>query len=96
MKDTTRTAIAAILAADDTVPPQAAADALALLARGGAPATERRVVPFDEAARRLGGVTTRTLRNLRERGRLTFVYSTDAAKRALGVEETSLLRAVGG
>lgn len=28
MKDTTRTAIAAILAADDTVPPQAAADAL--------------------------------------------------------------------
>lgn len=95
MKDTTRTAIAAILAADDSVPPQAAEDALALLARDGAPA-ERRIVPFDEAARRLGGVTTRTLRNLRERGRLTFVYSTDAARRALGVEETSLLRAVGG
>ena len=96
MKDTTRTAIAAILAADDTVPPQAAADALALLARGGEPATERRVIPFDEAARRLGGVTTRTLRNLHAAGRLTFVYGAGDRKRAIGVEERSLLRAVGG
>lgn len=96
MKDTTRTAIAAILAADDTVSPAAADAALALLSRDGAPAREARVVPFAEAAQRLGGVSTRTLRNLRERGRLTFVYSTDAAKRALGVSEQSLLAAVGG
>jgi len=96
LKDTTRTAIAAILAADDTVPPQAAADALALLARGGAPATERRVVPFDEAARRLGGVTTRTLRNLRDCGRLRFVYGSGLRHRALGVAEDSLAAAIGG
>lgn len=96
MKDTTRTAIAAILAADDTVAPAAADAALALLARDGAPAPDARVVPFAEAARRLGGVSTRTLRNMRERGRLTFIYSKEDGTRALGVSERSLLAAVGG
>lgn len=93
MKDTTRTAITAILAADESIDPALAREALALLDRGRE--AEVRVVPHAEAARRLG-VTDRTLRNWVASGRLRAVYGTEAAHRSVGISAESLRLAVNG
>jgi hypothetical protein len=91
MKNTTKNAILAILATDETVNPATADHALAVLEGGEMPRPLGRVIRTREAARILG-VTTKTLRNWTKAGTLVPVYAggnklrtgyTEASVRAL-------------
>ena len=81
MTNNTRTALAAILAADGTITKAAALAALNLLDGKGNPAAEvGAVIRTKEAVRIFGGVTTKTLREWAARGRLVPVYGSKSRR----------------
>ena len=91
MRESTKTALSAILAADESIPNEAAKRAMAILEGGETPRPLGRVIRTTEAARLLG-VTTKTLRNWTKGGALVPVYAggnklrtgyTEASVRAL-------------
>ena len=73
MQSNTRTAIAAILAADASIPKETANRALAILDGADVPRPMGRVIRTTEAARILG-VTTKTARAYAAAGALVSVY----------------------
>lgn len=81
MTKNTRTALTAILAADGTITQEAAAAALKVLDGKGSPAVAvGAVIRTPEAARLLGGVTTKTLRAWAADGRLVPVYGSNTRR----------------
>lgn len=81
MTKNTRTILAATFAADGTITQEQADAALKVLDGKGDPAGEvGAVVRTREAARLLGGVTTKTLRDWCARGRLVPVYGSNTRR----------------
>ena len=81
MTKNTRTALTAILAADGTITQEQTNAALKVLEGKGDPAGEvGAVVRTREAARLLGGVTTKTLRLWAKSGRIVPVYGSDKCR----------------
>lgn len=89
MKSTTKQALAAILAADETVEAKLALEALALLERGGARPADDRALTEKQVAERLG-VTGRTVRRMRAAGAIRPVYGTGEGLRCIGYSEESV------
>ena len=88
MQNSTRTALAAIIAADATIPKETAESALKLLDGGNdGPAPLGRVVRTAEACK-LFGVTTKSLRLWALAGRLVPVYGGQNRRRVGYTEES--------
>lgn len=95
MTKNTRIAIVAILAADETITPADAAAALKVLDGKGSPAVAvGAVIRTPEAARLLGGVTTKTLRDWAAAGRLVPVYGSNT--RRIGYTAESVRALING
>ena len=90
MKNTTKQALAAILAADETVDQRLALEALATLERGGAAPPEDRTLTEEQVAERLGGITGRSVRRLRVAGAIRPIYGTGDGHRCIGYSEASV------
>ena len=89
MTKATETIIRAAISADGTITQEQADAALKVLAgKGNAGAVVDSVVRTKEAARLLGGVTTKTLRLWSRAGRLVPVYGSD--KRRIGYTAESV------
>lgn len=93
MTKNTRTILAATFAADGTITQEQADAALKVLAGKGnaAGAVVDSVVRTKEAARLLGGVTTKTLRLWAKRGRLVPVYAADKCRIGYTAESVNAL-----
>ncbi|MBQ7252149.1 MAG: helix-turn-helix domain-containing protein [Kiritimatiellae bacterium] len=90
----TKTAIAALLAADGSIPKETQTRALALLGGAEVPRPLGRVIRYAEAARLLG-VTRKTLREWAKAGALEGVYRAGSNVRA-GFTEASVRALVEG
>lgn len=102
MKDTTRSAITAILASDETVAKEQADAVLGILtgmraATQQIPAPHDRVIKRSEAAK-IFGVTTKTIDLMARMPNSTLkkVYTTPGSSRACGFTESSILQAMKG
>jgi len=92
MTKNTRTILAATFAADGTITQEQADAALKVLAgKGNAGAVVDSVVRTKEAARLLGGVTTKTLRLWSRAGRLVPVYGSDKCRIGYTAESVNAL-----
>ena len=91
MTKNTRTALTAILAADATIPQEQADAALKVLEGRAGPVEVGAVVRTSEAARLLGGVTTKTLRAWAARGRLVPVYGSEGRRIGYTAESVKAL-----
>ena len=80
MTKNTRTILAATFAADGTITQEQADAALKVLEGRAGPVEVGAVVRTSEAARLLGGVTTKTLRLWAKRGRLVPVYGSNTRR----------------
>lgn len=94
MKSTTKQALAAILAADETVEAKLALEALALLERGGARPADDRALTEEQVSERLG-VTGRSVRRLRAAGAIRPIYGTGDGRRCIGYSEESVRAYIG-
>ena len=80
MTKNTRTILAATFAADGTITQEQADAALKVLEGRAGPVEVGAVVRTREAARLLGGVTSKTLRTWAARGRLVPVYGAEGRR----------------
>lgn len=98
MKEATKMAIRAILAADESASAEERA-AIERALEGARPSEgERRIgriLKAEDVSKKLG-VSTRSLRNWRDAGRLTAVYGAGRHKRAIGFTEESVLALAAG
>jgi hypothetical protein len=91
MTKNTRTILAATFAADGTITQEQADAALKVLEGRSGPVGVGAVVRTKEAARLLGGVTTKTLRAWAARGRIGPVYGADKCRIGYTAESVKAL-----